>query len=116
VPVDTDVIDIISRIYSTPQTGDISIHHSTESRSDNFENELSVHNQTDAAIDLSKGELSEPDEVNQYVEVNDANDNVHNDDEQKMLTHPHLSNLLISAGLSSTKRPPYLHLYFKIRF
>jgi hypothetical protein len=44
VPINTYIIDIISRIYSTLQIADISIHQSTESLSEDFRKELSVHN------------------------------------------------------------------------
>jgi hypothetical protein len=104
VPVDIYVINIISRIYSTIQTSDTSIQQSTEFWHDDFENELSVHNQADAILDLSKVQLSEPDGVDQYINIGDDDDTL-NDDEQEMLPHFHLSDLFISAGPSSTKRP-----------
>jgi hypothetical protein len=61
------VIDIISQVYSIPQTGDISIQQSTKSWPNDFENELSVHNQTDKVLYLSKVQFSEPDRVDQYT-------------------------------------------------
>jgi hypothetical protein len=54
VPTDVDIIDIISRIYSAPQTIDISFQQSIEFLPDDFENELSIYNQIYIVLDLSK--------------------------------------------------------------
>jgi hypothetical protein len=54
VPIDLDIIDIISRICSAPQTIDIFFQQSIEFLPDNFENELSIYNQIYIVLDLSK--------------------------------------------------------------
>jgi hypothetical protein len=72
VPIDVDIIDIISRIYSALQTIDISFQQSIEFLPDDFENELSIYNQIYSPGSFEV-QLSELDMIDQYV-----HDTVHN--------------------------------------